>query len=420
MSTINPDAIDVTKPTTGAAFTTDVRANEQATKDQFQNAKNDIEAHEARVDNPHSYPFVGHAYPILANGGFQAFQAFGFGPRVMAHGEYLADMWKFQGTNVMNNAIETEGGLIIDSTRWGLRFRSQSAGGISGTPGVTDASMAWMEPIEFSVAIPLQWWTAPGPGIKPAYLALRFGIQSSVAFTSCIRIANGAEDYGYLWEFSHAGGGIQYFEHIVPPPTIPLTLPGARNSRALSFSFVFFPRTISKTSGAWQTLSPALLDGTPNCTNPFTTQHDIDLFDVQAVPVLANDLNPPYRCLSFAHNQTLCERQFQKSYALHTVPGTITQSGMLMEFGIASNAGEPGGLWSPLRTPLRATPTMVWYSPLQGTVNQIDGQQSGVWAQYAVSSSNYAGDSSTGTPVLSTPPAGATFWGAQYTADARL
>ena len=56
MSTINPNAIDPTKPETGEATTASVRANELATQTQLQNAKNDIEAlepHPPRTDNPH-------------------------------------------------------------------------------------------------------------------------------------------------------------------------------------------------------------------------------------------------------------------------------------------------------------------------------------------------------------------------------
>lgn len=57
MSTINPELIDVTKPTQGDALTSDVRANESATKTNFTAAKADIEAlepHPGRTDNPHS------------------------------------------------------------------------------------------------------------------------------------------------------------------------------------------------------------------------------------------------------------------------------------------------------------------------------------------------------------------------------
>lgn len=56
MSTINPSAIDITKPEAGSATTASVRANEAATQTQLQNAKNDIEAlepHPGRTDNPH-------------------------------------------------------------------------------------------------------------------------------------------------------------------------------------------------------------------------------------------------------------------------------------------------------------------------------------------------------------------------------
>jgi hypothetical protein len=48
MSTIDPSALDPTKPTQGEALTADVRANELATQQQLQNAKNDIEALEGQ------------------------------------------------------------------------------------------------------------------------------------------------------------------------------------------------------------------------------------------------------------------------------------------------------------------------------------------------------------------------------------
>ena len=60
MSSINPGLIDVTKPEEGSATTASVRANEQATKTNFQAADAEIDAlnsglsgHIADFTNPH-------------------------------------------------------------------------------------------------------------------------------------------------------------------------------------------------------------------------------------------------------------------------------------------------------------------------------------------------------------------------------
>ena len=70
MATIDPELIDVTKPTQGEALTAEVRANEQATKTNFERAVTDIDGKEdlgvasTLVNN--------HDMSAAAHGGVQA------------------------------------------------------------------------------------------------------------------------------------------------------------------------------------------------------------------------------------------------------------------------------------------------------------------------------------------------------------
>lgn len=74
MSTIDPTTIDPTKPTTGEALTADVRANEQATRDNFEAAKADIEALETGKEDAgtSAADVAAHDASAAAHGGVEA------------------------------------------------------------------------------------------------------------------------------------------------------------------------------------------------------------------------------------------------------------------------------------------------------------------------------------------------------------
>jgi len=112
-----------------------------------------------------------------------------------------------------------------------------------------------------------------------------------------------------------------------------------------------------------------------------------------------------------------CRRYYNKSYDLNTAPASVTNVGALTIRTAA--AGSPSMIGMQVQFPQMARiPTIVWYSTTTGTANRIRNMSS--TTDLTVSSSNYAGESSTGFPVVTIAQASAQFIEGQYTADAEL
>lgn len=129
--------------------------------------------------------------------------------------------------------------------------------------------------------------------------------------------------------------------------------------------------------------------------------------------------------------QLLAGRYFQKSFQPQVDPGATDRTGA--SFGLVSQFNEaPTGsqdasdLATEFLVPMRATPTIVWYSSQGGTpslnVGKIDSLIGGVLAQQTVTLNSNAGPLSTGFPRFAwatTVTAPYAVWG-QWTADAEL
>ena len=111
----------------------------------------------------------------------------------------------------------------------------------------------------------------------------------------------------------------------------------------------------------------------------------------------------------------LCERYYQKSYAAGLAPGTVTGAGARSLHAASTNAFVGGG-WTPLRQRMRASPTVTYYAPSNGSSGNID-QNSTPTAATPVT----VNDASAGYPQMTAgSPALADFLTWHYTADAEL
>lgn len=63
----------------------------------------------------------------------------------------------------------------------------------------------------------------------------------------------------------------------------------------------------------------------------------------------------------------ICQRYYEKSYAVGTVPASVTNSGVVL--GSRQNGGFD--LWTPFRVIKNASPTMVYYSPQTGASGKV-------------------------------------------------
>jgi hypothetical protein len=112
-----------------------------------------------------------------------------------------------------------------------------------------------------------------------------------------------------------------------------------------------------------------------------------------------------------------CQYYFEKSYNIDIPPGTGAQpSGAqsIQLFGGINIAG----LDRPFKTIKRATPSMVWYSPITGAGSAIYNNSTS--SDYSVNNNNTPGLSSTSYPSTTTNPATGSILTAHWVASARL
>ena len=138
---------------------------------------------------------------------------------------------------------------------------------------------------------------------------------------------------------------------------------------------------------------------------------------IDNVQLEAGPLATPFERRNIAQELVNCQRYYSKSYAINTVPGTVTNSGCIMIAGI-SGATYLGNS-TRLVVPMRTTPNVTYYSPTSSTSGRI-----GYWGGSSIlTTTNYTSggsgitDSSIGAQIINVSTSDI-YW--HYTADAEL
>ena len=82
-----------------------------------------------------------------------------------------------------------------------------------------------------------------------------------------------------------------------------------------------------------------------------------------------------YEVRSFQHELQICQRYFEKSYEIGTVPGTATTTGQQIGIGNDINDIAVPGDFKEIK---RAAPTMIMYNPNSGAVGTMYDFTNGV------------------------------------------
>jgi len=102
---------------------------------------------------------------------------------------------------------------------------------------------------------------------------------------------------------------------------------------------------------------------------------------IDNVQLEAGPLATPFERRNIAQELVNCQRYYSKSYAINTIPGTVTNSGCITIEGLA---GGPTYLGHSTRlvVPMRTTPSVAYYSPTSTASGRI-----GYWTGTAISAS---------------------------------
>lgn len=120
-----------------------------------------------------------------------------------------------------------------------------------------------------------------------------------------------------------------------------------------------------------------------------------------------------------AQELLLCQRYFWKTYDVYTAPGTAVYANSFAGRDVVDSTVSKEFLTARFPVAMRTTPTVIWYNPVTGTINEIRRYSGGT--NHAVALTDSPGSRSTGFPKLSTAAGSAgNLWYAHCTADAEL
>jgi len=154
-------------------------------------------------------------------------------------------------------------------------------------------------------------------------LSLQFWVRSSLAGTYCVALQNGSPNRSFIREYTITSANVWQL--------VTLTYPGDTSgtwatdvNAGFAVHFV-----LARDSGIADTPNQWNASGRPNSINQVNWMATIsNTFDITGVQLELGSSATPFEYRPFPIEVQLCQRYFEKSYALDTVPGTNTSINM--------------------------------------------------------------------------------------------
>jgi len=122
------------------------------------------------------------------------------------------------------------------------------------------------------------------------------------------------------------------------------------------------------TTETWSDATGASFMGTSNQINHMdSTDNNFQLTNLKLQP---GTIATPYVRRKFSDELALCQRYYEKSYAVDEDPGTITNEGRHIEYTTRNGSGNAAGY--PWIVPKRTIPTVVIYNPISGAAGYLN------------------------------------------------
>jgi len=213
--------------------------------------------------------------------------------------------------------------------------------------------------MEGSSVSDFQWGTASAKTVT-----LSFWFRSNMAGGTVFggSLQNGAGTRSYPFTFSSVTISTWEYKTITIPGDQTGTWPTDNTAGMVLRLSLGVGSTYSGTAGAWAAGDYRSATGAASIvgTNAAT-------YYITGVQLETGTVATPFELRPMPIELQLCQRYLEKSYAVGTVPATVTNSGVV--WGSRQNGGFD--LWTPFRVIKNATPTMVYYSPQTGTVARV-------------------------------------------------
>ena len=297
---------------------------------------------------PTQIPFAGISNPVnfrnrIINGNMQIDQR-NNGASVTADNTYSVDRFLFRET--------TDGTASIQqSTTAPTNFINSILFTVTGTDSSLSSNQyaAIQQRIEGFNVSDLNFGSANAKTVT-----LSFWVRSSVTGSFGASLSNSAGDRSYPVSFTISSANT--FEYKT------FTIPGDTSGTWLTNNGIGIQLTMGAASnllGTANTWASAFYIGVTGNTNLMATNGAT--FYITGVQLEAGDQASGFEFMPIDTNLSRCQRYFQKSYDLETVPGTNTTQGDL-EMGLTSNGANDVLTTIPYKVSMRATPTITYYT----------------------------------------------------------
>lgn len=257
----------------------------------------------------------------------------------------------------------------------------------------------------------LNWGTASAQSAT-----LQFRVKASKTGVMSVAFENAIPDRSYLTTVNiNQANTWEYKTITIPGDTTGTWFANTGQGMAVTFGIYSNGTWLAGTGGSWSG-TRALLSTSQ--TNFIASSGDN--IAITGVQLEAGTVATPFERRPFGQELTLCQRYYQKSYSIGTVPGTATATGI--RTATVLNSGALTRVFIlPANFPvtMRTTPNIVSYGQ-DGTINAIS-LYNDLNIKWTVSSVDSGGDSSLGTFItLSTNAATNNAYYFHFTASAEI
>lgn len=318
--------------------------------------------------------------------------------------DYTADRFQHRFSGVqdftvsrnIDNPSFVEAGLF-DSFSLNYEVTNANAG-----PGAGDFTTI-EQPIEGSLALP----------VYDTFFGISFWVKSAIAGIFCVAFQNDARTRNHIVEYTIDTPNV--WQEI----TIQLPHESAGGTWEIGsetgLRVIFTLNAGATFQGVADTWQAGDLVATANQVNLTATL--ANTFRIALVRCVNGVVGTAYWMRDKGRELGLCQRYYEKSYNIDVDPGTIVDSGAIG--GITAFA-DPNILTvsNSTKSSMRTTPTVTWYSPVTGLIDNIANLTTA--SDFSVASTALAGESRTGFPVTNSSITANDVIQAHYTAEAEL
>lgn len=268
---------------------------------------------------------------------------------------YPVDRWRIYGSVASKFTAQRNYGItppVGFSHHLGINSLSSYSVGVGEVFTITQA-------IEGYSVADLSWGTATAKTVTLSFW-FRSNMSGGTVFGGSLQ--NYAGNRSYPFTFSSITTSTWEFKTITIPGDQSGTWVTDNSAGIVLRLGLGVGTSLSGAAGAWAAADYRSATGAASIvgTNAAT-------YYITGVQLESGTVATPFELLPMAKQLQLCQRHFEKSYAIGTVPGTVTGAGVI--YGSRQTGGFD--LATTFRVIKNATPTMTFYSPATGASAKV-------------------------------------------------